>query len=74
MELSGKNPQFSRKLRKTIQNSERVTRPRENVRIVLEKPISDMHKDTKLVVADIPGFNEAGSSSKYTDSVSYMLQ
>ena len=37
--------------------------------ICLQKPIHEMRSDTKLVVVDIPGINEAGTSSKYKDYV-----
>jgi len=35
----------------------------------VEKPICQMRKDTKLVLIDIPGMNEAGSSRKYKNYV-----
>uniref|UniRef100_A0A7S3L1Q9 Dynamin N-terminal domain-containing protein n=1 Tax=Amphora coffeiformis TaxID=265554 RepID=A0A7S3L1Q9_9STRA len=37
--------------------------------IVLNEPLHDMRRDTKLVIVDIPGINEAGTSSKYKDYV-----
>jgi GTPase SAR1 family protein len=37
--------------------------------ITLDKPLFDMRDDTNLVVVDIPGINEAGTSSKYKDFV-----
>eukprot|EP00977_Amphora_coffeiformis_P027950 scaffold34671_cov230-Amphora_coffeaeformis.AAC.1 len=37
--------------------------------IVLDESLHDMRKDTKLVVVDIPGMNEAGTASKYKDYV-----
>lgn len=37
--------------------------------IELDEPLHDMRKDTKLVIVDIPGINEAGTSSKYRDYV-----
>eukprot|EP00539_Tryblionella_compressa_P009996 CAMPEP_0178795558 /NCGR_PEP_ID=MMETSP0745-20121128/10183_1 /TAXON_ID=913974 /ORGANISM="Nitzschia punctata, Strain CCMP561" /LENGTH=228 /DNA_ID=CAMNT_0020453945 /DNA_START=1024 /DNA_END=1708 /DNA_ORIENTATION=+ len=38
--------------------------------IALEAPLHHMRADTKLVIVDIPGINEAGTSSKYKDYVS----
>jgi len=32
--------------------------------IVLQEPLHGMRNDTKLVIVDIPGMNEAGTSSK----------
>ena len=37
--------------------------------IELDEPLHAMRKDTKLVIVDIPGLNEAGTSSKYKDYV-----
>eukprot|EP00977_Amphora_coffeiformis_P027578 scaffold34621_cov166-Amphora_coffeaeformis.AAC.21 len=37
--------------------------------VVLDEELHKMRKDTKLVVVDIPGINEAGTSSKYKDYV-----
>lgn len=37
--------------------------------ICLQEPIHEMRSDTKLVVVDIPGINEVGTSSKYKDYV-----
>jgi GTPase SAR1 family protein len=37
--------------------------------IVLEEPLHKMRRDTKLVIVDVPGINEAGTSSKYKDFV-----
>mmetsp|Transcript_30440 Transcript_30440/g.87816 ORF Transcript_30440/g.87816 Transcript_30440/m.87816 type:complete len:394 (+) Transcript_30440:1450-2631(+) len=37
--------------------------------IALDDPIHKMRGDTKLVIVDIPGINEAGTSSKYKDFV-----
>jgi GTPase SAR1 family protein len=37
--------------------------------IVLHEGLHEMRKDTKLVIVDIPGINEAGTSSKYKDYV-----
>lgn len=37
--------------------------------IILDDPPHEMREDTKLVIVDIPGINEAGSSSKYKDYV-----
>ena len=37
--------------------------------IVLEDPLHGMRNDTKLVIVDIPGMNEAGTSSKYKEYV-----
>eukprot|EP00978_Attheya_sp_CCMP212_P041075 scaffold231003_cov24-Attheya_sp.AAC.1 len=34
-----------------------------------EEPLHEMRPDTKLVIVDIPGMNEAGTSSKYKDFV-----
>ncbi|KAL7561542.1 hypothetical protein ACA910_007003 [Epithemia clementina (nom. ined.)] len=38
--------------------------------IVLEEDFFEMRKDTKFVLVDVPGINEAGASDKYTDYVS----
>ena len=37
--------------------------------ISLDKPLHKMRPDTKLVIVDVPGINEAGTSSKYKDYV-----
>jgi len=37
--------------------------------IQLDEPLHEMRDDTKLVIVDIPGINEAGTSSKYKDYV-----
>ena len=37
--------------------------------ITLEEPLHDMRDDTILTIVDIPGINEAGTSSKYKDYV-----
>lgn len=37
--------------------------------VELDEPLCKMRKDTRLVVVDIPGINEAGTSSKYKDYV-----
>ena len=37
--------------------------------IQLDEELCDMRKDTRLVIADIPGINEAGASNKYKDYV-----
>ena len=37
--------------------------------IVLDEPLHTMRKNTKLVVVDIPGINEAGTSAKYKEYV-----
>ena len=37
--------------------------------ISLDEPLHEMRPDTKLVIVDIPGINEAGTSSKYKDYV-----
>ena len=37
--------------------------------ISLEQPLHEMRPDTKLVIVDVPGINEAGTSSKYKDFV-----
>ena len=38
--------------------------------IQLDEPLCEMRKDTALVIVDIPGLNEAGSSKMYMDYVS----
>lgn len=38
--------------------------------VELEKDLVEMRKDTKLVICDIPGVNEAGADTKYKDYVS----
>ena len=37
--------------------------------IAIDEPLCEMHKDTKLVLVDIPGLNEAGSKDMYRDYV-----
>ena len=38
--------------------------------IALDDPIHTMRDDTKLVIVDVPGVNEAGASTKYADYLS----
>ena len=37
--------------------------------VELEEPLCDMHKDTRLIIVDSPGINEAGTESKYQDYI-----
>jgi len=55
-------------LKETIRNSSVVRE--KTFDIALEAPLHHMRADTKLVIVDIPGINEAGTSSKYKDYVS----
>jgi small GTP-binding protein len=38
--------------------------------VALEAPLHEMRNDTRLVIVDVPGINEAGSSSRYADYTS----
>jgi signal recognition particle receptor subunit beta len=51
----------------TLRQSEKVVE--KFFDIVLEEHLCEMRPDTKLVVVDIPGINEAGASSKFKDYV-----
>lgn len=58
---------------KTIQDNARL-RSSDTVEeawfdVMLDKPLCDMRDDARLVVVDIPGINEAGTSSKYKEYV-----
>jgi GTPase SAR1 family protein len=60
-------------LKKTIKENARL-RSSDTVEeawfdVTVDKPLFDMRDDTNLVVVDIPGINEAGTSSKYKDLV-----
>ncbi|KAL7563558.1 hypothetical protein ACA910_002225 [Epithemia clementina (nom. ined.)] len=52
----------------TLRNSDHVEQ--KTFDIELDEPLFEMRRDTKLVLIDVPGINEAGVSKKYRDYVS----